>query len=319
MLKKIFCLFLVLAVFSCLLCNVFASEKQFSVVTGLLGGTMYPVSGAWANAVNTTVPGINITNQVGGGNIYCARILSNKEAEFALFANDTAYYLYNGKGVFEGKPLPEVRAITGLFTESFHAITLKSSSIYKIEDLIGKKTGIGPTGSGTLLTSQRVLEAYKLTEKQIGAKKLGFNEAADYLRDGHVDAIFYTTGLPFAPVLDVNATKPVRIIGINEEAIEKLKEKYPFYIPTTVPIDAYKGIMERPIRTISVRMLLLTRSDIDEDTVYKVTKAFFENIERIKMSHACMSNFVIKNAIEGIPIPLHSGAERYYKEIGIIK
>lgn len=319
MLKKIFCLLFLFTLSLCMFSYSFAAQEQFSVVTGLTGGTMYAVSAGWADVVNKTIPDINITNQEGGGNIYTARVLSNKEAEFALFANDTAYYLYNGLQDFEGHELPALRAITGLYTESFHGVTLKNSDIYKFEDLIGKKTGIGPPGSGTLVINKRIIEAYGLKEEEIGAMNLGFNDAADYLRDEHVDAILYTTGLPFSPVVDVSTTKPVRIFGISNEAIDKLIEKYPFYIHMTVPvIDAYRG-MDEPIETVSVKMLLLTRIDIEEEKIYKVTKAFFENIENIRQSHASMSNFKVDTALDGIPVPLHPGAERYYKEIGLIK
>lgn len=292
--------------------------RHLSVVTGPVGGTMYAISAAWADIVNTRLSPVQMTNQVAGGSAYTARVLGNRAADFALVSNDSAYYAYHGENIFEGNAHPEFRAIASLYAESFHVVVRKGSGITRIEDLVGRCTAVGPPGSGTLLNSRKVLETYGLTMEDIGAMQLGFVEAAEYLRDGHCDAAFYVPGLPYGPVVDITVTQDIDVFGLSDEAIGRMLETYPFLVPTTVPAGTYKG-MDRPIRTVSVKMLLLTTEEMDGDTVYEVTKALFENLDRVAASHASGGDITLETALDGIPLPLHEGAERYFRERGLME
>jgi hypothetical protein len=294
-----------------------AAPLRLSVVTGPVGGTMYAVSGAWADVVNRSIPGVQITNQVGGGSAYCARVLGNKEADFGMVGNDIAFYAYTGQSVFENNAHPEFRGVAALYAESFHIAVRRDSGIKKLEELVGKSVAVGPPGSGTLLNSERVLESYNLKPSDVGAKQLGFVESAEYLRDGHVQAAFYMTGLPYGPVVDVSVTQPVDILGLSADSIRKLTQKFPFLVSTRVPADTYKGM--QPVDTVSVKMLLLTTDKMSDEAVYNVTKALFENLDRMKASHAAGAGISLENATQGIPLPLHPGAEKFYREKGVLK
>lgn len=291
--------------------------KHLSVVTGPVGGPMYAISGAWSAIINRDISGIKISNQVGGGSAYTARILGNKEADFAMVGNDVAYYAYKGGGEYDNPNYQNFRGVAALYAESFHAVVPKNSGIKFFEDFKGKSIAIGPPGSGTLVTNERILDAYGYSKADVGAKELGFNESAEYLRDGHVDAALYTTGLPYGPIVDISMTKPIDIIGLNDAAIKKLTNKYPFYVPTIVPAGTYKGVGD--FKTVSVKMLLITTTDMDEELVYQVTKSLYENLDSMKASHATATQIKLENGTAGIPIPLHPGAERYYREMGIVK
>ncbi len=292
--------------------------KMYAVTTGPVGGPMYAISGAWADVLNSKQKDINLTNQVGGGSVYTMRVLANKEAEFAMVGNDVALFAYQGIETFKDTPVKHVRAIAALYPESFHVV-VKAGSPYKtVEDLKGKKVAVGPPASGTQLASTRVLEALGLTFADFKSLELGFNKSAEYLRDGNADAAFYQTGLPYGPVVDISVTKPVELIGLSKETIAKIISKYPFYVETLIPKTTYKG-MTQDVRSVSVKMLLLVDSSVSDADVYLMTKMLFENLDRIKASHAMGATLNINNALEGITVPLHPGAEKFYREQGVLK
>lgn len=211
-----------------------------------------------------------------------------------------------------------MRAVAALYAEGFHVITRKNSGISKMEDLLTKKsTSIGPPGSGTLLNSERVLDAYGFTKNDVGAKELDFTESAEAIRDGQVAAACYMTGVPYGPVTDISITQPINAFGLSDEVIAKLQETYPFFVKASYPADTYSGT--DAFNTIAVRMMLLTTEDMDEDTVYTVTKVLVENLDAIADMHAAGSTISKDTLLDGLSVPLHPGAERYYKEIGLLK
>lgn len=295
------------------------AQQNISVVTGPVGGSMYVISGAWADIVNKTSPYIQVTNQVGGGSAYCARVLGNKEADFAMVGNDVAYYARNGEDVFEGEAIDNLVCIGALYAEGFHTIVRKNSGLESIEDIVANKksTTVGPPGSGTLTNSERVLEAYGLTFDDVKAKQLDFAESAEAIRDGHVDAAFYMTGVPYGPVTDISITQPIHVFGLSQEAIDKLLEKYPFLVSIHYPENTYEGT--GGFDTVAVRMLITTTTDVDDETVYDLTKMLVENIDQIAATHSCGTTISKDRLLDGLSIPLHPGAERYYKEIGMFK
>lgn len=294
-------------------------QENISVVTGPVGGSMYVISGAWADLVNKNSSYIQVTNQVGGGSAYCARVLGNKEAEFAMVGNDVAYYAKTGEDVFEGEPIENLVCLGALYAEGFHTIVREDSGIQSIEDIaaMGKSVTIGPPGSGTLTNSERVLDAYGLTFDDVKAKELDFTESAEAIRDGHVDAAFYMTGVPYGPVTDISITQPIDVFGLSQEAIDKLLEKYPFLVSINYPENTYEGTGS--FDTVAVRMLITTTTDVDEEVVYDMTKILVENIDQIAATHSCGTTISKDVLLDGLSIPLHPGAERYYREIGMLE
>lgn len=295
------------------------ARQNISVVTGPVGGSMYVISGAWADLVNKKSAYLQVTNQVGGGSAYCARVLGNGEADFAMVGNDVAYYARNGEGVFEGEAVENLVCIGALYAEGFHTIVRKSSELNSIEDIVAnhKTVTVGPPGSGTLTNSERVLDAYGLTFEDVKAKELDFTESTEAIRDGHVDAAFYMTGVPYGPVTDISITQPINVLGLNQDAIHKLLEEYPFLVAIHYPENTYEGT--GGFDTVAVRMLITTTEDMDEDIVYDLTKLLVEQIDSISNTHSCGTTISKDTLLDGLSIPLHPGAQRYYKEIGMLQ
>lgn len=295
------------------------SQQNVSVVTGPTGGSMFVMSASWSDFINKYSDFVQITNQVGGGSAYCVNVLSNGEADFAMVGNDVAYYAMTGQGDFEGNAFEDIRCIGALYAEGFHVITRKDSGITNIAQILSDNASVtvGPPGSGTLTNSARVLEAYGTTVDDTNSKQLDWQESADAIKDGHIDAAFYMTGVPYGLVSDISVTQPILAFGLEKDIIDSLHEKYPFLVPITYPADSYEGSPE--FDTVCVRMLITTTEDMDEDTVYEVTKILYENLDEIAATHSCGSTITKDALTEGLAVPLHPGAEKYYKEVGAIE
>jgi len=292
------------------------AAKVYSVVTGPVGGPMYAISGAWAEVVNRLPGGYQVTNQVGGGSVLTMKVLANGEADFAMVGNDVAMYGYRGIEAFAGKPVAHARAVAALYLESFHVVVKAGTAMRELADLKGKRVAVGPPASGTQLASERILSVAGL--KDFRKLELGFNESAEYLRDGNADAAAYQTGIPYGPVVDISVVQPVDLLAIPDGVIQEIGKTYPFYVPVTIPRTTYKG-MSRDVKSVAVKMLLLASAKVPDEDVYTVTKALFANLDRLKASHKMGETLTREKALEGVTIPLHPGAEKFYREAAILK
>lgn len=294
------------------------SGQVYSVATGPVGGPMYAISGAWAEIVTKNMKGYQLTNQVGGGSVLTMKILANGEADFAMVGNDVAMFGYKGTETFSGKPVKDARAIAALYLESFQIVAKANSPIKDIPDLKGKRVAVGPPASGTQIASERILPMLGLKMTDIKKLELGFNESAEYLRDGNADAAVYQTGIPYGPVVDISVMQPVNVIDLPNDAIQNIMKNYPFYVPVTIPKTTYKG-MTKDCKSVAVKMLLLASNKVPNDDVYAMTKLLFENLNRLQAAHKMGESISQERALEGVTIPLHPGAEKFYREKGLLK
>lgn len=295
-----------------------AVAQNLSIVTGPTGGTMYAISAAITDLVNRNVKDLRLSNTAGGGSLYTLKVLSNNEADFAMAGNDVSLDALKGAGSFNGKTFPDLRGVSSLFIEAFHVVVRADSPIKTFEDLKGKRIGVGPPASGTGLASQRVLPLLGLPPDSFRKLELGFQESADYLRDGNVDAVVYQVGLPYAPVVDVSVSRPVRVLPIPAAAIERIRAAYPFYVPVTVPQDTYRGMTEAA-NAVAVKMLLLSTTRTPDKAVYDTVRQLYDNLGVVRAAHQAGTSITLERALDGMTVPLHPGAERFYKERGLVK
>ncbi len=306
------------AALSAALCLPSAFAQDLSIVTGPTGGTMYAISAAITDLVNRNTKDLRLSNTAGGGSLYTLKVLANNEADFAMAGNDVSLDALKGAGSFNGKTFPELRGVTSLFIEAFHVVVRADSPIKTFEDLKGKRIGVGPPASGTGLASQRLLPLLGLPPDSYRKLELGFQESADYLRDGNVDAVVYQVGLPYAPVVDVSISRPVRILPIPSAAIDKIRAAFPFYVPVSVPQQTYRGMTEGA-NAVAVKMLLLTTTRAPEKAVYDTVRMLYDNLQVVRASHQAGASIALERALDGMTVPVHPGAERFFKERGIVK
>lgn len=322
MLKNKTILILILAV--SLVMGIFgfgmAAEKEFvAIATGGTGGTYYPLGGALAQMLSNNVEGLIVTAQTGNASRANCNLISRSQIETAFSQANVTYWSYTGTGIYASEPvLTNLRGIASLYPETIHIIATKASGIKTIEDLKGKKVGVGAPNSGTAADAEIILNAHGITFDDIKADFIDFNEVAQRLVDGQIDAGFTTAGYPTSSIIDIATKRDMLLVPISEEKIKELVTAIPYYGATAIPAGIYKGIDE-PVLALATPALWICDAKLSPSVVYKMTKALWENRDVLEKVHSQGKNITLETALSGMGIPLHPGAELYYKEIGLIK
>jgi TRAP transporter TAXI family solute receptor len=306
--------YLIILIFVVLFATFFVSaDKIFlNIGTGGTAGTYYPLGGAIAEILNSKLTNVNVTAVSTGGSVANINMLKENSIQLAFVQNDVAYYAYNGIEFFQDKKFTGMKALCSLYPETVQIVTLANKGIKTIYDLKGKRVAVGAAGSGVEVNARQILAAAGLTYKDISVQYLSFADAANGLRDGTLDVAFLTAGLPTAAVRDIASQKDIMLIKIPDNIVKDLISKYPFYIKTVIPKDTYPKVTE-DIQSLAVLAMLVVRDDMTDDLAYSIVKAIFENLQRLEVAHQ-MGKFIKKeNALFGISIPMHPGAEKYFK------
>lgn len=288
------------------------NPEFMSIATGGTGGTYYPLGGSMANIIKDAT-GIDTNAEVSGASAENMTSLKDGAVEIAFTQTDIASYAKEGKLMFEGNVVDNVKAIGTLYPETVQIVTTAKSGIKTIADLKGKKVSVGAPGSGTFANAEQILEIHGITMEDIDAKHLSFDESTAGIQDGSIDAAFVTAGTPTGAVEGLGATEDVVILAIEADKAEELISKYPYYAVDEVPSGIY-GLSES-VPTVAVLAMLVVREDLSEQLVYDITKAIFENTDKI--GHAKAHLIKAENALNGVGIEVHPGAQKYYDEKGI--
>jgi TRAP transporter TAXI family solute receptor len=290
-----------------------AKSVNLKMATGSTGGTYYPLGAAIAKVVGGKAPGINITVQSTGATVENLRLLGKKEVELALAMASMTDYAFNGTETFkESGAIKNFRAIGNIYPDVIHLIVQEDSGIKDIPDLKGKKFASGPPGSGTVISTREILDAYGLSESDIQGVQATFQQSADQFKDRQVVGGLFVLSVPSSTLQEMLMMRKGKFLPVD---LEKVKAKYGFYGAFTIPANTYEGQTE-PVETVVIPSLLLVREDIDADTVYRITKAIYENGAEIGAIHAAGKSISLDTALDGVTIPLHPGAEKYFKEKG---
>jgi TRAP transporter TAXI family solute receptor len=291
-----------------------AETVFINIGTGGTAGTYYPLGGAMAEILKANIPGVNATAESTGASSANINMLNQGEIELALVQNDVSYYADLGIELFEEQGKIEgLRAIATLYPEVCQIITTKNTGITGVADFAGKKIAVGAAGSGVEANARQILAAYGLSYEDIKPQYLSFAEAAAGLKDGNIDAGFITAGTPTSAVLDLSAQNQVVLISIDDAIADQLVEEYPFYTKVLIPADVYNT--DADIQTLAVKAMLATTDKMSEEMAYNITKAIFENLDKLAAAHTAGKSVSLETAQEGISIPLHPGAEKYFNEL----
>ena len=294
-------------------CGGSGEKEQFiNIATGGTAGTYYPIGGAIAEVLNKN--GMNASAQSTGASVANINMLKDKQVELAIVQNDITYYAVNGEEMFkESGKVENLTGIASLYPETCQFVVREDSGIKKIEDLKGKRVAVGAAGSGAEANARQILEAYGLTYDDVDEQFLSFAEGSYALKDGTVDAAFVTAGYPTASVQDIASQNKIRLLPIGDEQIKKLNEKYPFYTKTTVPAGTYQGF-EEEVPTVSVMAILVANEKIDAALGEKLTKAIFDNLDKIAAAHSAGKSITKATALEGMDfIKMNEGASKVLK------
>jgi TRAP transporter TAXI family solute receptor len=287
--------------------------EYVTILTGGSSGVYFPLGGTLAKVYQEQLGAI-ATSQSTAASAENAKKLNEQKAEIGFLMGDTAADAYEGVGSFADSGAQEnLRSIAALYANYLQIVALKDSGIKTVEDLKGKKVAVGAPGSGTEISAQRVINAYGLSYDDIEEDFLSFSEGVEGMKNGTVDAVVISSGLPNAGVLELATTKDITLVEISEEKVNEMAKDYPAFFSTTIPQDAYEGL-EADVNTLGVNNILMTHKDVPEETVYLLTQAFFDNLDALKDTHNAAKNISLENAQEGLPAPMHPGAEKFFNE-----
>lgn len=298
-----------------------AQQKKFFVIsTGGTGGTYYPLGGILAQALSQAVPEVVATSQAGNASVANCNLIRDKQVESAFVQSNVAYNAYNGLEQFKDKPAKNLRFIASLYPETIQIVARADSKIKSLKDIKGKRLVPGDRGSGTEVDTLNILGAYGYTYKDFSSVDwLSFSGGAQRLQDKQADVTFTTAGWPTAAITELAISTNIVLVPIDEARIKDLTKKYPFYAKIVIPKGTYKG-QEKDVATITTMAQWVVGAEVPDEVVYKLTKALWENgAKKMAEAHSQGKNVQPKTALAGMGIPLHPGAEKFYKEAGLIK
>ena len=284
--------------------------------TGSPTGTYYASGGVLGqyitNNTDTTVTPVST-----GGSKDNIQGIDVGDYQLGTVQSDVMHYAWAGTRSFEeeGK-IDSFRTVAGLYAEAVQLITT-NPNINSVADLKGKKVSIGAAGSGVYFNAVDILGAANLTLDDIDEQFLNFDQSADSLKDGKVDAAFIVAGAPTPAVTELCMTNAnAKIVPIDGDIAQKLMQDNTFYSVYKIPAETYKNQTEE-ISTVTVKATLIVSASADETAVYELTKAIFDNIDAIKAEHNKGAELSFENATQGLTVPFHAGAAKYFKEKGI--
>lgn len=292
------------------------AKKDYILATGGTGGTYYPFGGAIANIWNTKIENMNVTAQATGASAENLRLINKGEAEYAIVQNDVMDYAYNGTDLFAGEKLSNIMTIGTLYPEVVQIAVSKDSGIKSVADFKGKRISVGDAGSGVEFNAKQIMEGYGLTFDDIKKSNLSFKESADGIQNGTLDGCFITAGVPNAALQELAFTAGLILVPVEGEAAKKICEKYGYYTQTTIPGGTYKGT-DTDTPALAIKATLAVNASLDEEIVYQMTKALFENLNDLSTAHAKGKEVSAQAAVTGVSVPFHPGAKKYYNEIGL--
>ena len=306
-----------------LLAAPIASAQEFiSIGTGGVTGVYYPTGGAICRLVNKSRKehGIRCAVESTGGSVYNINTIKAGELEFGVAQSDWQHHAYNGTSKFEGDAaFPGIRAVMSVHPEPFTLIVRGDSGIASFEDLKGKRVNVGNPGSGQRATMEVVMDAFGIGMGDLAlATKYKGSEMAKQLCDGNIDAMIYTIGHPAAAIKEATTTCDAKLVSVTGAPIDKLVADNPFYRVATIPGGMYKGT-DSDTTTFGVGATFVTSADVPEDVVYVVAKSVMENIDDFRGLHPAFANLDPAQMVkDGLSAPLHPGAEKAYKELGLL-
>jgi len=292
-----------------------AAQQQLSIATGGTGGVYYPMGGGLAEVINNHVAGYSATAEVTGASVENMGLIATGDADLAIGLADTVVQAYSGTGRFEGQQLPMVRGLASLYANMIQIVALESSGIRSLQDLRGKRVSIGAPGSGTEVNAGAILEANGITYDDIDEQRLNFNETADALANGDIDAGFWSVGAPTSSILNLSTTQRIVIIALSEAEIDAAMAANDTFAKTILVGGTYNGV-DADIAVLGIPNVLTVSSEMPDDLAYSLTKAMFENIADMQAVHPAANQTTVEFTLAATPVPLHPGAIRYFEEIG---
>jgi TRAP transporter TAXI family solute receptor len=295
-----------------------AAETLVTILTGGTSGVFYPLGTALSSIYGNAMKGVSVTVQATNGSDQNLRLLESGDGELAFAQADTTADAWAGnKEAGFDAPFVRLRGVARLYPSYIQIVASNQSGIKSVADLKGKRVAVGAEQSGTALNAAAILKAAGLTFGDLArVERTPFGNSARLVERGELDATFQTAGLGIEAVRHLLASGKTRLVPIPPELVAKIGG--PVFLPGTIPADTYDG-QPVDVPTASIMNLLETREAVSDDLVYRMTKSLFDHLDVLVQTHPAAKGIDAAKAPIGLPIPLHPGAAKYYREIGLVK
>jgi len=296
--------------------NSSVKKKEFiSIGTGGTGGVYYPYGGGLAQIWTQHVPGIKAVAEVTAASVENVKLVHKGETVIAEIMGDVAYQAYHGEGRFAGSP-QKVMAMAVMYPNILHVVALKNAKVNRFSEIKGNTVSTGAPGSGTEFMCNLMFEALNIDQDSFKVRRLSFVENANAMKDRTIDVGIWCVAPPTSSIMDLATTHGIKIIPFSLAEQNAVIDRYPFYSAAELPAGVYNGV-ETAVPTMSVWNVIICQSDLSPDRVYDLVKALFENVDYLKKVHPFARFTTPENAVKHSPIPLHPGAQMYFKEQGL--
>ncbi len=295
-----------------------AADTFVNVLTGGTSGVYYPLGVALANVIGKAMPAVKTSTQATKASVENLNLLQAGRGEIAFTLGDSLSDAWQGNEEAGFKtPLKKLRGIAAIYPNYIQIVARADSGIKSIADLKGKRVSVGAPKSGTELNTRAILAAAGMSYKDLGkVEYLPFGESVELMKNRQLDVTLQSAGLGVSALRDLATSVDIVVVPIPADVVKKTND--PAYIPATIPANTYKG-QTADVPAAAIQNYLVTHDGVSADIVYGMTKALWSNLDALVAAHSAAKAIDPKRALEGMPVPLHPGAERYYKEVGLIK
>lgn len=317
--KKSLLLFLV--ALTLVLSGCIERREFITIATASAGGTYYPIGVGLGNLWTEILVEDNVkgTGQSSAGSVENVQLLKNGEAKVAILQGLIGAQAYEGRGGnFEGRPYKDLRSISMLWSNVEHFVLMeKEIETGTISDIDTKSFSVGPQASGTEQSTLVIMEGLGLTKENITPEYLGYDDTISAMRDGRLDGGSLPAGVPVSSIMDMAASGvKASVLDVTDEQLESINSIFNTWFRFVIPAGTYTGI-DKEINTIAQPNFLATTAEMDADIVYKLTKAIYENLDKVHQIHNSATEIQLESALNGLPTPLHLGAYKYFMEVGL--
>ena len=291
-----------------------AAPVKVTLATGGTSRTYYAVGGVLGTVLGPKLTLTELSVESTGASKANVNMITDGEAQMAILQSDVINYAHNGTNTFAGEVEDNALWVAGIYNETVQI--LAKPGIEHVSDLKGKTVCVGDVGSGTEVNAWQVLGAAGLTKDDIKVVNGSFQDGVDQLKDGKIDAAFTVAGAPTTAIVDYATTNELNLVSLSDDELAAIRAEYPFLVQDNLPAGTYNG-QDKETVCVAVQAALVASKELSEDVVYEITKGMFDNKADLEAGHAKFGFLDAKVASVGT-VPLHPGAEKYYKEIGVL-
>ncbi|TIH10474.1 TAXI family TRAP transporter solute-binding subunit [Pseudomonas leptonychotis] len=294
-----------------------AAPTFINILTGGTSGVYYPIGVGLSQLYSNGIEGSKTSVQATKASVENLNLLQSGRGELALALGDSVADAWNGVEDAGFKaPLKKLRAIAGTYPNYIQIVASKESGIKTLADLKGKTISVGAPKSGTELNARAIFKAAGLSYDDMAKVEfLPYAESVELIKNRQLDATLQSSGLGMAAIRDLAATLPITFVAVPAEVTAKIGNDA--YQAASIPAGTYDG-QDAEVPTVAITNILVSHEGVSEDVAYQMTKLMFENLERLGNAHSAAKDIKLETAAKNLPIPLHPGAERYYKEVGAL-